>query len=218
MFGITFHLKKLLRKGFIGFLWSCSVFIGCYAQKKPLNVLMVVSDDLNTDLGSYGGPAITPSLDKFAASPGTMQFDRAYVQQAICCPSRSSFLLGRRPDTTRVWDLKTQFRDAPGAKEWVTLPQFFRKQGYISAGMGKIFHPVKYMGKYDDIAGGSWSMPYFHGIGGEDTKHKLNATNCGVNSSIEDDNLYTDGMIAEHAIKTMRNFSKAGNDMPFLLL
>ena len=73
------------------------------------------------------------------------------------------------------------------------------------------------MGKYDDIAGGSWSMPYFHGVGGEDTKHKLNATNCGVNSSIEDDNLYTDGMIAEHAIKTMRNFSKAVNDAPFLL-
>ena len=58
-------------------------------------------------------------------------------------------------------------------------------------------------------------MPYFHGIGGEDTKHKLNATNCGVNSSIEDDNLYTDGMIAEHAIKTMRNFSKARNRRAF---
>ena len=73
------------------------------------------------------------------------------------------------------------------------------------------------MGKYDDIAGGSWSMPYFHGVGGEDTKHKLNATNCGVNSSIEDDNLYTDGMIAEHAIKTMRNFSKASNSAPFFI-
>ena len=116
MFGITFHLKNLLQKRFDWFLFSCSVFIGCYAQKKPWNVLMVVSDDLNTDLGSYGGPAITPSLDKFAASPGTMQFDRAYVQQAICCPSRSSFLLGRRPDTTRVWDLKTHSETLLGRK------------------------------------------------------------------------------------------------------
>ena len=116
-----------------------------------------------------------------------------------------------------AFGIKNSVRDTPGAKKWVTLPQFFRKQGYISAGMGKIFHPVKYMGKYDDIAGGSWSMPYFHGIGGEDTKHKLNATNCGVNSSIEDDSLYTDGMIAEHAIKTMRNFSKASNSAPFFI-
>ena len=108
---------------------------------------MVLSDDLNTDLGSYGGPAITPSLDKFAASPGTMQFDRAYVQQAICCPSRSSFLLGRRPDTTRVWDLKTQFRDAPGAKEWVTLPQFFRKQGLYFCWDGKNFSSSQVYGE-----------------------------------------------------------------------
>ena len=96
-----------------------------YAKKKGgtgktfKNILFIISDDLRTDINSYGGPAKTPSLDKFAASPGTVQFDRAYVQQAICCPSRSSFLLGRRPDTTRVWDLKTQFRTSAHGAEHV---------------------------------------------------------------------------------------------------
>ena len=85
----------------------------------------------------YGGKAITPNFDRFAELPGTVVFDRAYVQQAICCPTRSSFLTGRRPDTTKVWDLKTQFRVSGGAN-WTTLPQFFRERGYWTAGMGKV--------------------------------------------------------------------------------
>ena len=69
--------------------------------KRP-NVLFIVSDDLRPELGCYGGEALTPALDKLAASPGALVFDRTYVQQAICCPTRSSFLTGRRPDTTKV--------------------------------------------------------------------------------------------------------------------
>lgn len=95
------------------------------AIPKP-NVLFIVSDDLRPELGCYGGKALTPNIDKFAASTGAVLFERAYVQEAICCPTRSSFLTGRRPDTTRVWDLKTQFRDAKGAANWVTLPQAFK--------------------------------------------------------------------------------------------
>ena len=185
--------------------------------RKKFNVLFIISDDLNTDLNSYGGPAITKSLDKFANSPGTIQFERAYVQQAICCPSRSSFLLGRRPDTTKVWDLKTQFRNTPGADKWETLPQFFRNKGYMTSGMGKIFHPLKYKNKSDDVAGGSWSKPYFHGIGGEDEKHKLSETNCGVASRVKDDILYTDGMVADHAVKTLRNAVEEHPEKPFFI-
>jgi iduronate 2-sulfatase len=165
-------------------LWLLFLFAVSDAH---LNVLLIVSDDLRPDLGCYGGPAITPHLDTLAASPGTVRFDRAYVQQAICCPTRSSFLTGRRPDTTRVWDLKTQFRDAPGAAHWKTLPQVFREHGYWTAGMGKVFHPVKYLGELDDVAGGSWSAPYFHAHGGEDTKHPLASTDCGVAASVDSD-------------------------------
>ena len=119
------------RLALLGLLLSCTI-------AKKLNVLLFVSDDLRPELGCYGGQAVSPHIDALASKKGAIVFDRAYVQQAICCPTRSSFLTGRRPDTTRVWDLHTQFRDAPGATHWKTLPQAFRDVGYRTAGMGKI--------------------------------------------------------------------------------
>ena len=80
-----------------------------------------------------------------------MTFNRAYCQQAVCSPSRSSLLTGTRPDTTKVWDLRTHFRKA--LPDVVTLPQHFKHNGYFVQGMGKIFH-----GGFDDPP--SWSVPW----------------------------------------------------------
>ena len=102
------------------------------------NVLYLIADDLRTELGAYGQKHIrTPHLDKLAA--GGLLFDRAYCQQAICGPSRNSFLTGRRPDSIRVWNFRTDFRQTSGDSV-VTLPQLFRNNGYHTAFSGKIFH------------------------------------------------------------------------------
>jgi iduronate 2-sulfatase len=42
----------------------------------------------------------SPLQDQLAAEGVT--FDRAYAQQAVCNPSRASFMTGRRPDSTGV--------------------------------------------------------------------------------------------------------------------
>ena len=60
-------------------------------------------------------------------------------QQALCGPSRTSFLTGRRPESTRVFDLNTYWRDVAG--NFTTLPQYFKRHGYFTQGVGKIFHP-----------------------------------------------------------------------------
>ena len=46
---------------------------------------------------------------------------------------------GLRPDTTKVWDLKTEMRAA--LPDVVTLPQTFKNAGYDTVGMGKIYDP-----------------------------------------------------------------------------
>jgi iduronate 2-sulfatase len=108
--------------------------------RKKVNVLFISVDDLRPALACAGDPsARTPHIDRIARK-GTA-FTRAYCQQAVCSPSRSSLLTGRRPDSTRVYDLVTHFRDAlPDA---VTLPQFFRLNGYYVHGVGKIYHRVR---------------------------------------------------------------------------
>jgi len=105
--------------------------------RTPRNVLFIAIDDLRPALGCFGDPtAISPNIDRLAQRG--MVFNRAYCQQAVCSPSRLSLLSGRRPDSIRVWDLNTHFREA--ASELITLPQHFKQQGYFTRSIGKIFH------------------------------------------------------------------------------
>lgn len=106
------------------------------AEPRP-NVLFIAVDDLGCFLGSAGHPlAKTPHLDRLAATG--VRFDRAYCQVPLCNPSRASVLTGLRPDVTGVFDLSRHFRQ--NLPNVVTLPQLFRRHGWFSARVGKIFH------------------------------------------------------------------------------
>ncbi len=48
-------------------------------------------------------------IDSTPLPAGTL-FTRAYVQYSFCAPSRNSFMTGRRPDATRVWNFLDNFR------------------------------------------------------------------------------------------------------------
>lgn len=101
------------------------------------NVLFIAVDDLKPAMGCYGDPlAITPNIDRLAAR--SLRFTRAYCQQAVCSPTRTSLLLGRRPDTTKIYDLEHHFRGV--LPDVVTLPQHFKNHGYITASLSKIWH------------------------------------------------------------------------------
>jgi arylsulfatase A-like enzyme len=122
---------------------------GQAARPEQPNVLFLIADDLNGDLGAYGHPQVqTPNIDRLAQRGVT--FERAYSQFPLCSPSRSSMLTGRRPDTTRVLAnprsgrVAADYTSSPHFREFipdtVTLPQLFKQHGYVAARVGKLYH------------------------------------------------------------------------------
>jgi iduronate 2-sulfatase len=125
------------------------------------NVLVIAVDDLRPALGCYGDRfAKTPNIDRLAARG--VVFARAYSQQSVCSASRTSMLTGLRPDTTGIYDNATHFRSRmPDA---VTLPEQFRRHGYETLSIGKIFHSQwdrAYVGRQLDDSR-SWSEPAWY--------------------------------------------------------
>ncbi len=210
-------------------LWAAGLATS-QAAERP-NVLFIAVDDLRPEFGAYGASHVkSPNLDRLARSGVT--FHRAYCQQAVCSPSRTSVMTGARPDTTKVWDLVTHFRDAmPGV---VTLGQHFKNHGYFVQGMGKIYH-----GGFDDAP--TWSVPWQSpraqtyglpennrygrpapevndGKGGSKKKSsekKLNSRGPAFEGADVPDNTFQDGQVADLAIRTLGELK--AKSQPFFL-
>ncbi len=191
------------------------------------NVLFIAIDDLRPELGCYGVKEIkTPKIDALAASGIT--FNRAYCQLAVCNPSRVSLLTGLRPDSSKVWDLVTRFRQT--VPDVVTLPQQFKKHGYHAVSFGKIFH-----NPWPDNV--SWSEPhrwpeksslwsdaakrrhaeYKEKMRAEGRPERTISRIRPQATEIVDvpDNEHIDGAIAQQALAAMKRLSK--QDQPFFL-
>lgn len=140
-------MKKIL----ITFLTGISLLLS--AQQKT-NILFIAVDDLKPELGVYGADYIhTPHIDALAGQGVT--FTNAHCQQAVCGPSRASLMTGMRPDYTGVWDLKTRMRDIN--PDILSMPQYFKDNGYKTIAVGKIYDPRCVAKDYDAE---SWSIPY----------------------------------------------------------
>ena len=97
---------------------------------KP-NIIFIVLDDLNDYVEGFGGhpQAETPNL--FALEQKGISFLNAFTNSPLCAPSRTSFLIGKNPDYTEIYDnenyISIPFRDNfPPDKYLVTLPEWLK--------------------------------------------------------------------------------------------
>ncbi len=189
-------------------------------SRAKLNVLFIAADDLNNHMGTYGHPVVkTPNFDRLARIG--VQFNRAYTQFPWCSPSRSSVLTGLRPDTTRVFDLRTHFRET--VPTVTTLPELFGNNGYYTARVGKIYH----YGVPGDIGTDglddhqSWQEVINPKGRDKDEEHLLTnyTPQRGLGSSLSflaaegTDEEQTDGMVADQTIRLI----KEHRDKPFFI-
>ena len=208
------------------FIGSLLLFAAMDTPAKP-NVLLICVDDLKPVLGCYGDKVVqTPNIDRLASR--SMRFDAAYCNQAVCSPSRNALLTGLRPQTLGIYDLGTNFRQ--GRQNAVTMPQWFKANGYSAQGMGKIFHVGH--GNTNDEA--SWSVPYFRGkvvdyalpenkreLSREeamfDNKSPANLPRGAAleNADVPDDT-YSDGKVAAEAIRRLEAAAKNPGEPVFL--
>ncbi|XP_009899825.2 iduronate 2-sulfatase [Dryobates pubescens] len=131
---------------------------GALEPRDGMNVLFIIVDDLRPVLGCYRDKLVkSPNIDQLASQ--SVVFTNAYAQQAVCAPSRVSFLTGRRPDTTRLYDFYSYWRVHAG--NYSTMPQYFKENGYVTLSVGKVFHPGV-SSNYSDDYPYSWSIPPFH--------------------------------------------------------
>ena len=233
-------MKKLGYHSLI--IFSLLVYSQSFAQvKKKMNVLFIAIDDLKPILGCYGDKMIkTPNIDRIAKN-GTI-FLSNYCQQAVCGPTRASLMTGKRPDYTKVWDLKTKMRAVN--PDIVSIPQYFASQGYSSQGIGKVYDPRCVDDQLDKP---SWTIPFYKTnkiyysaatgapadgqyqnpitkqlieegkgnavVDGNNIGAKKNNIKPSIESENLPDNAYTDGANALQAKDILINLSK--NEEPF---
>ncbi|MEM8782090.1 MAG: sulfatase [Planctomycetota bacterium] len=213
----------------------CSTLCGTplnAAQPERPNVLFVAIDDLRPDLSAYGNELIhSPNLDAIAADG--LLFQRAYCQQSLCAPSRSSLMAGLRPGVPGINATDSQRRETIDAtlRTVPTLPQQLREHGYTTLSVGKIFHT-------DDTSGtDAWDRRLKPGGGGYQLESNLQADELrrqkiqeegrsatwryqrGHASEAADapDDRYQTHRIATRGIRLMREHVEQSADAPFFL-
>ncbi|KAK7485923.1 hypothetical protein BaRGS_00022789, partial [Batillaria attramentaria] len=198
-------------------------WLSSYETTSRPNVLFLVVDDLRPKLGCYGeANMVTPNIDQLASK--SVRFDRAYVQYALCGPSRSSFLTSRRPDTTHVYCFDS-WRNRGG--NYTTLPQHFKNNGYYTQGAGKIFHILRRSrGKSRVVVEDPfswtgrpfypWSQDWSKACRGPDGKPNGYVV-CPVNVSQTRHKTLPDLEVADFAVDWLRAYSQNASSQPFFL-
>ncbi|MCP9234637.1 sulfatase-like hydrolase/transferase [Lewinella sp. JB7] len=192
-------------------------------------MLLICVDDLRPELNSFGVPHISsPHIDALAASG--VSFRRHYVNAPSCGPSRYTLLTGRYgPAGNNA--LFQRAKDTTGVPP--SMPEWFRRRGYVTVSIGKVSHHPGGRGGPDwnddaqpELPGawdrhlmpvGEWQHPRgaMHGLAHGEIRE--DAAAMDVYQSVPgDDDIYPDGRITAEALRQLSTLSADG-DRPFFL-
>ncbi len=121
----------------------CLASFSSVMEAQQPNILLIISDDLNTRIGPYMEiDKHTPNLDRLASEG--VRFSRTYCQYPVCGPSRASLMSGLYPETTKILrnnDQPGSYRvENPSLANHPSMAGFFRERGYYTARVSKIYH------------------------------------------------------------------------------
>ena len=113
-------------------------FDSTFALVKP-NVILIVCDDLNTDIEGFGGhpQSQTPNISRLMDSG--VSFQQMHCTIPICAPSRSSFFTGIYPHTSNNFGMDNWNQNSVLANS-KTIFAHFKENGYRTIGTGKLMH------------------------------------------------------------------------------
>ena len=115
-------------------------FLACENSiEKPPNIVLIMMDDMNDYPEVFNGhpQAKTPNIKKLANSG--ISFLKAYTNNPICGPSRSSFLSGIYPHNSSNFWQESWLKNEVLANT-KTMMEKFKENGYNVVGSGKILH------------------------------------------------------------------------------
>ncbi len=150
-----------------GLMCWFAMFATAAAAQRP-NVVVMYVDDLGwQDIGCYGGPVRTPTLDQLAAQG--VRFSDFHSGCAVCSPSRATAMTGRHHIRSGVYHVISDRDHAMHLLESeVTIAEVLKQNGYDTVHLGKWHMGLPFGGRKKPT-------PYDHGFdywfGTENTAH-----------------------------------------------
>ncbi|MCK5803763.1 MAG: sulfatase-like hydrolase/transferase [Lentisphaeria bacterium] len=135
----------------------------------PPNILLITTDQQRTDtLGVYGSTHVrTPHIDRLAREG--VVFERAYVQNTVCIPSRACMQTGRYTHQHGVRYMEAEIDTTPGLPDHEkTFMGLLQEHGYVTGATGKIHMMPERDFDWQEIVGGKgarWTQATGQDIG-----------------------------------------------------
>ncbi|KAI5624415.1 glucosamine (N-acetyl)-6-sulfatase b precursor [Silurus asotus] len=165
-------------------LFTC--LLRCAQCVKASNMILIVTDDLDVELGGMTPLKKTKSLIGDAG----VTFSNAYTATPLCCPSRSSILSGKYPHNHMVHN--NSLSGNCSSKAWQAGPEKQAFPVYLSKMYYQTFYAGKYLNQYGiNDTGGVGHVPpgwdQWHALVGNSKYYNYTLSNNGKSEVHKDD-------------------------------